>query len=250
MDRPWRPRLHGLTIGDPGTSLGETRISLQKQNKDKPDSFRILTESIHGPRLTGPTMLWNVWAAIPGLDQPGLGAGCPRALEVELDPGSPHPGFGSLRRLRGLGATETDKTQLEQHLKVTYPGVAEGLFIEDLRQEWPPFDGARAEIGWHAPNGAQVDVRSVAERYLSRASGYWLIPAINQKRDVLSPVLLWWILLLALSSIARYHSEEWLAALDPDQSPVATSIERALTLALSAVPRLVLLALSPGSYEL
>jgi len=95
-----------------------------------------------------------------------------------------------------------------------------------------------------------VDVRRVAQSYLSPSAGVWLIPAINEQREVLSPTLLWWILLLALSSIARYHSEQWLAALNPDQSPLATSIERTLTLALSVVPRLVLLALSPGSYEL
>jgi hypothetical protein len=248
-DRPWRPMRHGLTIGDPGAFLGETKISLEKKSSAKPDSFRMLAESINAPCLTGPTMLWNVWAAIPGLDEPGLGAGCPRALRVEIDDDSPSAMFGILRRLQGLPATDGGKTRLARHLEQTYPAVADGLVIESLAKEWPPFDGAKAQLAWYSPDGVRRDVRSVTARYLNPACGYWVIPAVNKNRDVLSPMMLWWCLLLAFSSIARYHSEEWLAALDPDESGVATSIERTLSLALAVVPRLVLLALSPGSYE-
>jgi hypothetical protein len=89
--------------------------------------------------------------------------------------------------------------------------------------------------------------------------GWWLIPRINdvavafptgdvlKTGDVLSPLLLWWCLLHALSQIARYHSAEWLAALDPDDSRFAVPIEQILSTALAVVPRLVLLTLSPGS---
>lgn len=64
------------------------------------------------------------------------------------------------------------------------------------------------------------------------------------------PLLLWWCLLYALSHLARYHPAAWTAALDPDKSQQAVPIEKALSMALAIVPRLVLLVLSPGAFEL
>jgi hypothetical protein len=65
--------------------------------------------------------------------------------------------------------------------------------------------------------------------------------------DTLPPILLWWCLLQALSSLARYHPAEWTAALNPDRSRWAVSIEKALRIGLDVVPRLVLMTLSPGA---
>lgn len=122
--------------------------------------------------------------------------------------------------------------------------------IEDLVEGWPPFEGARAQLAWHGPDGTARDVRTASSPYLTRIGGHWLLPAVNGAKDVLSPILLWWCLLHALSQIARYHSDVWLAALNLDSSPCAVSIERVLSIGLAVVPRLVLLALSPGAFEL
>jgi hypothetical protein len=55
--------------------------------------------------------------------------------------------------------------------------------------------------------------------------------------------MLWWVLLLGLSSIARYDPEQWISTLEVNTSKQAVPIEAALDSALVAVPELVLEAL-------
>lgn len=51
-------------------------------DKDAVLWYTILCEVLGSPCLSRPTTISNVWAAIPGLEEPGLGAGCPRALPL------------------------------------------------------------------------------------------------------------------------------------------------------------------------
>jgi hypothetical protein len=62
--------------------------------------------------------------------------------------------------------------------------------------------------------------------------------------DFLSPLMLWWVLLFGLSSVARYDPELWVAALDVNRSKQAVPIEAALAEALIALPELILAALT------
>jgi hypothetical protein len=66
-----------------------------------------------------------------------------------------------------------------------------------------------------------------------------LLPRAGGK-DALSPLMLWWVLLFGLSSIARYDPELWIAALDVNNSQLAVPIEAALDTALEALPELIL----------
>jgi hypothetical protein len=61
--------------------------------------------------------------------------------------------------------------------------------------------------------------------------------------DLLTPLMLWWVLLLGLSSVARYDPELWISALDVDTSKQAVPIEAALDAAVVALPELILEAL-------
>jgi hypothetical protein len=70
-----------------------------------------------------------------------------------------------------------------------------------------------------------------------------LLPRLNGS-DFLSPLMLWWVLLFALSSVARYDPELWIAALDVNQSQQAVPIEAALAEALIVLPELILAALT------
>ncbi|MEA2642730.1 MAG: hypothetical protein QOF51_4124 [Chloroflexota bacterium] len=57
------------------------------------------------------------------------------------------------------------------------------------------------------------------------------------------PLMLWWALLLGLSSIARYEPAAWTAAIDPSSSVLAVGLERVLNLAEAHMPARVLAAL-------
>ena len=77
---------------------------------------------------------------------------------------------------------------------------------------------------------------------------YWLLPSLNERRETLPPLPLWWCLLHSLSELARYHPAGWAAELDPNDSTSAVSIEQALSIALAVIPRLVLSTLVPNAY--
>jgi hypothetical protein len=249
-DRPWRPFLHGLSIEGPGEDgLQYTTIGPQRTSDERPGSFHVLAEAIGAPILTASTMLMNVWAAIPGLDKPGLGAGCPRAMPLEFDSVSPAPVFAWLRHLDWLPPVEEAKPRLREFLVQTYPRSAQGLVVESIEHDTAHgMAAAKAEIAWKSPDGTWRTVYTAATPYLWPTS-LWLIPALNTG-DCLPPILLWWCLLQALSSLARYHPAEWTAALNPDSSRWAVSIEKALITGLAVVPRLVLLTMSPGAIEI
>lgn len=120
--RAWRPNLHGLSIRGPEDGkLQDATITPQKTSDDRPGSFDLLAEVVHGTRLTAPTKLANVWAAIPGLDKPGLGAGCPRALPVEPVGGGDVPVLAVLRGLDWLPVHSSSGDQLHELLVKTYP---------------------------------------------------------------------------------------------------------------------------------
>ncbi len=246
-DRPWRPILHGLSIRGPEDGrLQDATITPQNTSDGRPGSFDLLAEVVRGRRLTAPTKLANVWAAIPGLDKPGLGASCPRALPVEPVGGGDLPVLASLRQLDWLPVHPSSGNRLHEVLVTTYPRYSEGLVVHDVRYD-PSADtaAARAEVGWRSPDGTPRTVFMVTDSYLHPTSA-WLIPVLSSG-DTLAPILLWWCLLQALSSLARYHPAEWTAALDPDRSRWAVSIEKALRIGLDVVPRLVLMTLSPGA---
>lgn len=54
---------------------------------------------------------------------------------------------------------------------------------------------------------------------------------------------MWWALLLALSSLARYHPAAWVAALDVDESRLAIDLERTLDEAEQRLPDMLAEAL-------
>lgn len=214
------------------------------------DAFSILAEVLNQPSLTAPTTLGSVWAAIPGLDRPGLGGGRPTAWLVEVNAAEAVPTIATLRGLPGLAATEDGRQRLQTELQNSYPRAAEGLVVENLLEVGSPIDGPIARVSWRSPDGTHRSVNSVAFPYLGRGGGFWLIPRLSPTNDVLPPLLLWWALLHALSELARYHPAEWAAALDPDHSRYAVSIEKTLSMALALLPRIVLVVLAPGAYNL
>jgi len=57
------------------------------------------------------------------------------------------------------------------------------------------------------------------------------------------PLLLWWALLLGLSSLARYEPAAWTAAIDLDASELAVGLERVLDVATERVPARILATL-------
>jgi hypothetical protein len=62
------------------------------------------------------------------------------------------------------------------------------------------------------------------------------------------PLMLWWALLIGLSSLARYRPAAWTAAIDLDQSALAVSLERVLDVATARLPWRIFQALTGGPH--
>ncbi|TFH68197.1 hypothetical protein [Cellulomonas sp. HD19AZ1] len=90
-----------------------------------------------------------------------------------------------------------------------------------------------------------------AQRTLSNYRGSSaLMPAWREGGGYLDPLLAWWVMLYALSMLARYRPVEWTRAIDVDKSPSAVWLEQLLDKALDAVPLQLHIALTgahPGT---
>jgi hypothetical protein len=72
----------------------------------------------------------------------------------------------------------------------------------------------------------------------------WLPPGIGASKDLLHPLLQWWVLLFGFSMLARYEPRRWRELLDVDGSRWAVAVEHALDVGIEALPRLLLSVLS------
>jgi hypothetical protein len=120
-----------------------------------------------------------------------------------------------------------------------------------------PDDPAEPLYSW-LPGGEKVPALifpdiTVAPRHPSRADailppyrgdpGRLIRPRIGAEKSMLAPLMLWWVLLFGLSMVARYDPELWVEAIDP-RNERAVPIEAALEDAMTAVPELILEALT------
>jgi hypothetical protein len=121
----------------------------------------------------------------------------------------------------------------------------------DIRMKlvWP----ARVEhAGWqdlqrlHPQLGGLPDIRAPWVRRATQYGGeWWALPALNGMSEPVHPLLTWWAILLALSSLARYEPETWAHLIDVDRSASpAVAIEHLMEEALSAIPALTATALA------
>ena len=239
--RPWQPSLHGLTAQMPDDgSLQSVEIRPQARAADT-GILHLLAEAMNTPRLTHATTLAQVWAAIPNFPQPGLGAGCVRPVPLSITGWESQNGPKVIAQFdHRWGIPTLDKPPVARLIRDYFPRAAPGLKVDHV--EWTPhhFQSARAEIQWRNKDGSTSHPKQRAHQYFE---GWWLLPGLNRHKEVLSPFMLWWTLLLALSTIARYHPAEWAAGLDPDEAWTTVPIEEVLRSALEVMPRLVLHAL-------
>jgi hypothetical protein len=136
-------------------------------------------------------------------------------------------------------------------LLANYP-AASGAQVEAvdglIQREQTPW-GFGVPIRWpappvdHSPEGpppefVASEVHNRVPQYRYRQE-HWLIPRVGERNDQLPALLVWWVLLFALSVLARYEPAVWRNALDPDQSELAVPLEELLDEALVVVPDLL-----------
>jgi hypothetical protein len=145
--------------------------------------------------------------------------------------------------IRGRGAhlPIAGADNLPGRLEFTTPA---GVGFE-LRLSVPP--DSKAPV---ADYQALLDAIAPEYRWLERR---WLRPELQQGVPPPSALMTWWVVLYALSMLARYFPTAWTAALSLDTSPIAALLERTLSVSLDAIPHLIfaeVLAVPVGSQPL
>ncbi|HXW59235.1 MAG TPA: hypothetical protein VEJ23_07125, partial [Solirubrobacteraceae bacterium] len=252
LSDPWRLAGHGLIVPAKDSSNSLLRRVVKPDESDPPaerrHSFAGVAEATGSDSLTATVELGAIWAAIPDLLEPvpqmvsadtwrrplhvyltdWWGTPAPLAarkqFELMIDglPDDPETMAGVLAHYpAAAGAVPKVLAQTSEVQRVLVEGQSGPVIV------WPQF-----QIDWR-------QLETIAPAYWR---GRLLLPSIGG--DALSPLMLWWVLLFGLSSIARYDPELWIDALDVNRSKIAVPIEAALDVAIGALPELILAALT------
>lgn len=253
----WRVAGHGLTEDRSSNAWASGNLKLFRvRPQSNPGVFGAVAEALGVKGLTGSVEVGALWAALPVetvTDDAWLLAlpVWPQVYSQEsgllLHLGADHRGYVHLREQ----APDNDPAAIDA-LLAGYP-AAKGAHVEIVqtivqasRTPW----GVGVPIRWPAPQ-IELPVEGppppdwLASRVHTRVRQYkysrehWLIPYVGDAADELPPLLIWWVLLFALSLLARYEPAAWRTALDPDQSRLAVPLEYLLDEALEITPRLL-----------
>lgn len=221
--QPWEAHGHGLSVGIEGEEIGATRISPSGEGL-----FQAVATVTGSDLLTEPITLADTWARIPHLPRNGgLAPDAPAIFIVEY--ASPHNRIvrdetGSL-----LSSAEDFTSRWDD-----YPELAEAEIHVSPQDNY-------VVVGLEFSGGADANEFDAAlwpylgQRYLRVSRGAGQEP---------SGLMLWWILLQALSQFARYEPARWTVALAPDDSTLAVPLEEALKRAAVLLPQLLREALT------
>jgi hypothetical protein len=101
------------------------------------------------------------------------------------------------------------------------------------------------DVHFEMTNGDRPAVISsgsrLGARYCGQVSAEVVItPSLGTMNGPLHPILAWWAVLLALSSLARYEPASWAKTIDVNASSHATAVEHLLDEAILRIPRMLL----------
>jgi hypothetical protein len=209
-------------------------------------SFPRVAELI-GCSLTGAVPLGEVWAALPSLVDTPCPTVFPRSLFIEAVE-EEYP-FSAMHHGVVQGTvvlpTDVDSEEAHQELLHLYPSVL-GWPVTVTGEVRRTGRGYGRVVRWGTDAVTALDRRRRFEELVtldaSTGDG-WLVPGIGASKDLLDPLLLWWLLLYGFSILARYEPGHWRQLLDVDTSPWAVAIEAALDVATDTLPDLILHAL-------
>lgn len=236
----WRLAGHGLTVPpqDNVTDLVQRVVEPRAESKkllalSRRASFQGVADAVGSEKLTGRVELGAVWAAIPELIEPvpqipARDRSWRRVLVVfdeqwNTDPAT-RAGMGGLYRLGMLvtglprGATPQELLDEIAHYPAAataQPKTRDNQGRVEVVKAWTPTGEFCAAFSFTGPEAFHPGLDEVTPLYRGRRL---LIPRLED-RDFLSPLMLWWLLLFGLSSVARYDPELWVAALDVNSSP-------------------------------
>jgi len=232
-------RGHGLTLGSPADDVLATFIRPVESGKD-PGQFQAVAAALQSLTLSDPVPLEALFASLPetGHEILETASDRPRPLSVwpTTEPVVPVPGWET-QVLVVFDESVRTADDVQETLRA-YPGAKARMGQSKMvaQQFGAPREWSPGGMGVRMMVKGDLDEVAPQYRILGRR---WLRPALTGDSPPPNPLMTWWLLLFALSMLARYHPVAWVRALDVNSSPVAVSLERAMRKAMDAVPQLV-----------
>lgn len=273
---PWELQSHGLSVKTGNRNPLHTAVLPTNQSRN---SFEGVSNSIGSPLLSGKVQLGALWAANPDLSDVPIpnGAGnWPKALDIPI--GTQYlPATAGISDPNTTTLTTGGIVHLSAELQ-GHNGKEVAVAMQNYPSfdgAFPIFDGGSGNdpAGPDQPVVRSVEPMGRSRTFIARSapneitfSDYWerqrsfaSIVEVDKSQPNLvhpsykgyalptvaggacpHPLMLWWTLLIGLSSLARYEPDVWTAAIDPDSSELAVSLERVLDVAAEQVPVRVL----------
>lgn len=242
----WKIRGHGLRVTSnveqvPAAII--TPVPLRHQM----DAFSVVSRALDATPLEGKIRLSAVWGAIPELrEMHAMRAGSRGCLQISPPDPPSSPLLEMIRPASGsvVFAGELDAEAIGRIL-AEYSGterhqieIGPSLIGDQITQ---------AYLTWPVPPAEELGVRrfrALTDIAVLEGPQWLLIPKLGDPPCPSARLLTWWLLLIALSSIARYEPSLWTSALLVDEQEIAVELEQALEIAQDAVPRLIASALT------
>jgi hypothetical protein len=244
----WRITGHGLSVRAGGDDITDTVVA-PTPHKDGSDAFGSVARAMRSQALESSVTLAAVWASLPELTAfSRLRAEAVPALELRPEGRNPsffsslHPALATVFVLDVADAAE---------LKARLALYAHTEGCEAIIGPLPPVDRvSQATLHWPAEPRPESTpgtkaIRALHEVAIQVDDRWFLQPLLGSPPTAPKPLLTWWVLMIALSSLARYHPGRWTAALDVDSAVTAVELEQGLAIAERRLPQLIATALEP-----
>lgn len=245
-DATWAIKGHGLTVHVDADDIRTAKVKTQA-SKSGNDAVSAVTAALGSSPMPASTTLAELAAGLPELlDQQWLCGDATRALPIVPEVDASHWWEPSLPAARGnvhlqlLDGADVDARMARYAdvagYQVLVPPQVQDGYVTRVLLSWP-YPRSAEPAAWHR---TVRHMHEVAEHVDGR---WYLRPRLGGLEHAPDRLLVWWALLLALSSHARYQPAQWLAALDVDRSRLAVDLEDALRIAEHEVPVLIRSAL-------
>lgn len=236
---------HGLAEAKSSRAITDVLQFRVKRVSSKIDLFGAVARATHSGEIAGSVPLGAVWAATPGtyrLPADAWRDDWATALTIGRTTSGVTGETVFIDALSMSGPPEPNGvTGIEQRLQrypTLPPDAAKSVgHIEDLAESGDWMLSSSWPLKGHWRSLDDVAPKNVLD------GDRWLIPRLPDEAQLLSPLMLWWVLLFGLSLLARYEPALWANALAVDRSDRAVPLEVLLNQAVDALPTLVYSAL-------
>jgi hypothetical protein len=253
---------HGLSTGRAPSEPHEYGLLLTKQRPNSPgrarQHFQRVAAAVGSPAFFQETELGALLASLPEMTDYWPWDDWPIAASVEHfhNTDDPTNEAGLLTTIAidkdAAPSLESIETLGDRYptIRPFRPEVYNGAAPQPARYYtiFTPIGHEAVQVVLHLPHRDPANALNEFAPEYRWIGRRWMRPSFDGSSPPPNPLMTWWLVLHALSNLARYQPVAWTAATDLNRSSMATALERALDIALEAIPHLLLEALAnpPG----